>query len=249
MMSDPRFEELELDSSLTQLLTTARDAPPDAPKIDTDRLFAQLETSLEKERSVAGWLRSRATRVRWAFALLAIFVSAGLGLATLRPDASVYPLWRLGLELATATLAMLFGLSFFLRPIHRPRLPVALTIVSGALLVILGLVQGALPAAHLAHTASLAGAGDDLVARAIGCLLFGAIIGLPAGLLIYGLDRRPRIGLLAGLIGGAAGLVGLHLHCPITHSAHLLAGHAPVPIVAGAVAFLISAAMRRFRHT
>jgi hypothetical protein len=226
----------------------------------TDAL-ARAERNLEAERGLGAWLASRPTLQRWLFALAGVVVALGVGLAARRADLGVYPQLRLALELGLPLALILLTLAAWLRPLYRPPPRVDLRPLWLLLILATPLAQALLPQAHAAHAASLAGAGTDLVARAVGCLLWGVIVGLPAGLLALGLGRDGRAArffgrsacffgrysLLAAALGGAAGVLSLQLHCPLTARMHLVVGHAPVPIVAALVAIGVVGLARKVR--
>jgi hypothetical protein len=90
------------------------------------------------------------------------------------------------------------------------------------------------PQAHTAHPASLGGIGDEFVRRAVGCFVFGMLMAAPVLALLYLLDRgahsSPLRALLGAAVAGVGGTLALHVHCPITHREHLLAGHAGITL-------------------
>jgi hypothetical protein len=201
-----------------------------------EALLRGMEQRLAAEWGLPAWLRSRSTRLRLGFgALAAAGVPLIYAIARPRVDVAVYPEARL---VAVAVVLLgLIGVSLWvkLRPLHRPRMPAALS----AFLVVVSLaavaLDGALPAAHSLHPASLVGAGADLLPRAVKCLLVGLAIGTPAFLLTAMLDRSNDswrdVSVLGPTIAGLAGYFALHLHCPIVAPAHLLAGHLSVLLV------------------
>jgi hypothetical protein len=119
-----------------------------------------------------------------------------------------------------------------LRPLQVRALPAGYRIAIAAAAVIMPFVIAAAPAAHAAHASSLGGVGDGLLQRAAQCFAFGSALALPPLVLLWALDRGAHRSWLEALsAAGAAGLVGivaLELHCPLTHPAHLVAGHATV---------------------
>jgi hypothetical protein len=158
--------------------------------------------------------------------------------ALLRTDASAYPALRMAVILAAFTVAAVLVGFFVLWPVHLPRpdrrvLPVLL-----ATGILLPTVFAVLPAAHdhvHAHPESFEGRGDDFWSRAIGCLIYGTVSGLPTLVLLFLLGRggKPRSTVVLGalLATALAGNVALQLHCPLVSHAHLLVGHAGVPLL------------------
>jgi len=216
----------------------ARALGTSAPSTDPAAMFAELEQQLKrKETGPLAWLRSRPTHWRYLATGLAASGAAATSLATLRADIGVYPILRLCVELLLLAAMALLSAWFWLRPLHRPA-PKPLTKV---LVTTIGLVLPAifalLPATHAAYPASLAGTGPDLVPRAMACLIYGTVLAVPVALLTVGLGRRFRRStvLLAIGTGTLAGVAALQLHCPITHTAHLLLGHATLPALGAIV--------------
>jgi hypothetical protein len=200
-------------------------AVPGADPAEIDRLLRHTERRIGAEAGIAAWLESRPTRLRLAVSV----VPLGFALLSPRADLAVYPLGRL--LAVVAGLAALIAVSAWmrLRPAHRAPLPAA----APACVVVAGLavvgIDCLLPEAHAARAASLAGGGADLVPRAVGCLLAGIGVALPAYVLGGALDRS-RAGWLVpspigALFAGLAGYLALHLHCPLVPRAHLATGH------------------------
>lgn len=203
--------------------------------LDVDALFGPLERAIGEEKGVRAYLRSRSSMLRLLLGLGALLAVGVFKLLKPRPDLGVYPLGRLLLEIVALVSVSGLALWAWLRPLHKPALPGAFSwaVVLGG--VMLPTVLAVLPAAHVAHPASVAGVGPELVPRAAACLIFGAMLALPVLGLAFGLSRDtdpdwPRL-LLAAAGGALGGAFGLHLHCAITHNAHLLLGHATLPVL------------------
>ena len=86
---------------------------------------------------------------------------------------------------------------------------------------------------------------DHFFSAGIACLLTGLLHAIPAGLLSWLMLRRgfavepASAGLVAGMLGGLAGVGMLELHCPNFQAAHILVWHtAVVPVSAGLGALL-----------
>ncbi len=87
---------------------------------------------------------------------------------------------------------------------------------------------------------------SDFFSAGIACLLTGFLFALPAALLAWLLLRRgfavnpPSAGLVAGTLGGLAGLGMLELHCPNFQAAHVLLWHTAVVPLSGAAGALVA---------
>jgi len=241
-MTEPTTDPLDL-----------RSLESDAPSgLDADALFAGVAEQVAAEKGFAAWLRNRSTMQRLGIAILSVTVIALLVLGlTGRVDWPKYPLPRMLGMLGGLGLLYLLMARFALVPAYKP-VPKRSVIVSlAALGLFLPFVQGLLPIAHELHPMSLRGAADDLVALAGACFVFGSVAAIPLLLIVALLDRdRQASGfrrLFTALCGGAAGLIALQLHCPITQPLHLLWGHAPV--AAGMVIiYSLVYVIRGFRH-
>lgn len=225
-------ELLADDARLGRWLVAADPQPEGRPP----DLFAAVERSIQQDRGLRAWLRSRPTWWRYVVGAGAAALVVGSSLAKPRVDLALYPRARLLLELALLVALILFAGGRWLRPLHRPAASPAVSGVLVALAALAPALLALLPAAHTAHAMSVAGAGDDLLPRALACFAYGAVLGIPVALLGLGLGRAQRAGaaaLLAVLAGALAGVAALQLHCPITHPAHLVLGHATIPAALG----------------
>jgi hypothetical protein len=200
-----------------------------------DALFAGIEAAVEAEVGPRARLRALSTPTRRSLVAGGVGALAVGSLVVMpRPDLAVYPTLRLSLELLTAAALsaalVVVGidrrLTAGLRPAHGLVLAAAL---------LLPWVVGVLPVPHTGHPASLLGVGDDFIPRVRGCLMLGVVAALPVVALLRVLDRednpRPARDVLHGALAGIAGLAAVHLHCPLTSHAHLLAGHGPTPLL------------------
>lgn len=227
---------LAADGGALALRLSRASSTKEVDEADLAPVLAGLERSLTAEQSLAGRLRSLSTRVRALLAAIAAsLIVLVAGLLPLRPDLSVYPPLRLSLELGLVA-AMATGAAWlWLRPLFRSPLRrwIAPSIAASSL--VLPWLIAAAPAAHRAHPASLAGTGDDLVARALACLLYGGVWGALLALGSRAIGRTPtappRLRVFGAVAGALVGLLSLQLHCPLTSPVHLLAGHAPVPML------------------
>jgi hypothetical protein len=226
-----------LGPELPQLLRKAEPPPG-----DLDALYAQLTGSVAAERGLRAWLRARSTGTR---ALLATSVMALLAVlsATVfqRPDLGVYPGARMAGVLLVIGAGVTLLLALALRPLQRPAPPAwALALATaGALLALLAAY--AMPAAHLAHPASLQAPGLlPLLQRALPCLVIGVVLGGVVYAALVSLDRGgSRRALATAAASGLAANLVLHLHCPVTEPMHMVLGHLGVAVflIAAAVSF------------
>lgn len=121
------------------------------------------------------------------------------------------------------------------------------SVMPGVLLV-LGCVGLAGLFASLFHDPGM----DHFVSIGIGCLTAGLEHAIPAGVLSWFVVRRGfalnavSAGLVAGMLGGLAGIGMLELHCPNFETAHLLVWHLAVVPVSGALGALIGGVARRW---
>jgi hypothetical protein len=91
---------------------------------------------------------------------------------------------------------------------------------------------------------------DHFFSAGIACLVTGLLHAIPAGLLSWLMLRRgfavnpASAGLLAGTLGGLAGLGMLELHCPNFQAAHILVWHTAVVPVSAALGALLGWGLR-----
>lgn len=220
-------------------------------------LLASLQTEIASEDR--GWrrLRSWSTPTRHVAALFVVLiVTLAVLVATPRLDLAAYPRVRLIVSAAALIAITSFGLRRFFWPCgERVRREWAVVAAAAALLVI-PVVLALLPAPHELmhlHPESFEGTGADFVPRALACLVFGFVVGIPTTLVALVMNRqprltRPRIALAAG-VGGLAGTLGLLLHCPLVSVAHRLAGHGAVGVVAAAALAAVLLLIRRGQKT
>jgi hypothetical protein len=215
---------------LARRLAAGRREPPAGA---FDELFAGVSGAVRAEHGPAAWLRSRPTETRIALALGAALVIAVFELLFKpRVDLDVYPLTTLLMEIALYGLVLGLAIRVSLRPLQR-RAPAQWVRVLVMLLALgVPVLFASLAPAHTAHPASIEGIGDQLVPRALRCFGFGAVLGGLMLVLLRALDRGAHgavgIVIVAAPLAGLTANLALHLHCPITHPAHLFAGHATI---------------------
>lgn len=214
------------------LVARGLDATSDGDEGDLAALLARTKSRIADERGWRASLRAKPTIVRSAIGIaVAVAIPLLVLAAAPRADLGVYPIARLVLEalgyLATALAAAVIGLW----PLHRaePRTGRAIAVIAA---VVAALVVASLPAAHHDHPASLAGGGDDFVARAFGCFAYGTICAIPTWIALRLLARDPAVlGAAAYPVAVAiagSGAAAVFLHCPIVHVGHRWAGHVAV---------------------
>ncbi|MEX1363047.1 MAG: hypothetical protein AB1Z98_07970 [Nannocystaceae bacterium] len=221
---------VEGGAPLAQALDTA---PPVA---SLEGVWARVQAEVERERGPAAALRSLRTPLRVALVAAVAGLLPGLTLLLWgRGDLHVYPVARLLLDVTVVAVPAALLLAVAMRPLHTRPWPRWLAALAVGLAVLGALIGPMMVPAHHAHPLSLAGTGDDLVRRAVACLVAGAVLGLPlavvAGLVMR---RRGRFGLPVGLAVVLAGLVGtvsIFLHCPLVAPVHLVLGHSTVLLV------------------
>jgi hypothetical protein len=194
--------------------------------------WARLADELDHQRGIRSWLRERSTPTRIAcLASLSVAVLLLNLLAMPRPDLGVVPTGRLVLDVVLHAVPLAVAWVLVLRPLQRSQSSPAAW-ATGLAAVAAVVVVASLPAAHADHPASLAGVGEDFVARARGCFSFGTAMAIPVLVLGRGLMRDDAPAWhVAGLLAATVALVGslsLYLHCPIVAPAHLWAGHVTV---------------------
>ncbi len=218
-----------------------------------NQLLEQTRQAIAAEQGWRANLRALPTGVRTLLAMAIVGATVGvIGLGMRRADWAAYPTGLMTVSTLLLAGGAVAALAAFLRPIHR-RAPRAVWL--GAVAVAgfgIPALLALLPEAHALvelHPESFAGAGADLVPRALACFLFGAATALPALGLLLLLDRADRrtparMLMVAALAGLTANLV-LLMHCPLVTRSHLLLGHATVPLLFGLIALT---AVQKLEH-
>ncbi|MDD9939223.1 MAG: hypothetical protein OXT09_36890 [Myxococcales bacterium] len=233
-MSDDGSKRHGEDAGLGGLLSPEGPATAEE-QAELSELWKDLSPRVEaQERTVLGRLRALSTTTRLALAaLMALLAVLASLLLTPRPELSAYPPARMALVLCGCGVLLALALRTGLRPVHRPSPSVQASVALALSAVLSALLFALLPEAHhlLPHTAPLP--HETVWDRARPCLLFGLGTGLPVFLLLRALDRGARYApWLAAVALGLTGNLALQLHCPLTNSDHLVAGHVMVLVVA-----------------
>ena len=209
------------DEDIDDILKKAAQAPQDLDPLVLERIGDSIKPSLRPVRPLPPV---------WLMAVGLVLVCAGVSLAgaarggffgvekmNLLERSLVFP--------ALGLLACLAAVSFVHQMIPASRLRVS----PGALLVLssVALLAVFAPLFRDYHT-------DHFFLAGIACLLTGLLHAIPAGLLSWLMLRRgfavnpASAGLVAGALGGLAGVGMLELHCPNFQAAHILVWHTAV---------------------
>lgn len=198
--------------------------------------WPELHTELDAQRGLLTRLRSLGRTSRF---LMVAGLGGAITLAQLlnqRADLAVYPGSRMVAVLLPLAALVLLVWWWGLRPLHRPGLRTGARWALTVSLLLLPVALAMLPQVHTGHAASVGGTGHALLPRALACFLYGAVFAAPVIGLALLLDRSSwRTAVPPLMAFGGAALVGfllLQLHCPLTHPAHLVAGHASLSVVA-----------------
>jgi hypothetical protein len=202
--------------------------------------FDDLRDEIDEQSGPLDAFRESSRTVRTAVvAAVALLVTAGVFWTMPRADLAAYPtlrFWGLG--------AGFFGLStgaftIAYRPVYQPGLT-SRGLWSGlALLVGAAVLSSLMPFPHTVEPFYSAGLGNELIPAALTCFTGGSIFALPVAAVGWMAVRSTRPFLYRTLLLAAGtGIVGhlaLHLHCPLVQPAHLLLGHATIPVAYTAV--------------
>lgn len=189
--------------------------------------------------------------LRRAAALSLVVIATGaVALAWLRPDLSVYPPIRFATELAVLGFLGLAAVWNLLHPVYRSVPTRTHTLTAAALFFAAPFLLAAGTPVHLDHPLSLVHGASHLLQGIAMCLAIGA--GFSIG--TYGLLSKVDQGGFGAALSGtqraaASGLVALlvlHLHCPNTSTAHIVASHTVLPLLAAGTSVGITYLMRRY---
>ena len=129
-----------------------------------------------------------------------------------------------------------------MRSLHKPALSPRFH--DGVLLaaVLLGGLGAFLPEAHPASAESLRGVGEELLPRALGCLVWGSVAGGLGVACVWAMlqGRRELASVPASVwaLGVLVAQLMLALHCPLVSRTHLGSGHALIGAIVIAVLVL-----------
>lgn len=78
------------------------------------------------------------------------------------------------------------------------------------------------------------------------CLSLGSMVACGTGVILMIVFRRTapmmreRVAVAAGVLSGFAGFLAIQIHCPNTELWHMMLGHAALPVIWGAIAYLVT---------
>jgi hypothetical protein len=225
------------DEEIDDLLKEAAQAPEDLDPLVLERIRNSIKPSLRPVRPMPPV---------WLMAVGLVLVSAAVSLAgaarvgffglarmTLLERSLVFP--------ALGILVWLAAVSFVHQMIPASRFRFSpgalLALSSGALLAMFASLFRDYRTVHF-------------FSAGIACLVAGVLCAVPAGLLSWLMLRRgfavnpAAAGLVAGTLGGLAGVGFLELHCPNFQAAHILVWHTAVVPVSSALGRLLGWKLR-----
>ena len=220
------------DEEIDDVLKKAAQAPQDLDPLVLERIGDSIKSSLRPVRPLPPvWLLAVGLVLVCAAVSLAGAARAGfIGVAKMDmlERSLVFP--------ALGLLACLAAVSFVHQMIPASRLRIS----AGALVAAssVALLAVFAPLFRDYHT-------DHFFSAGIACLLTGLLHAIPAGLLSWLMLRRgfsvnpASAGLVAGTLGGLAGVGMLELHCPNFQAAHILVWHTAVVPFSAALGALL----------
>ena len=220
------------DEEIDDVLKKAAQAPQDIDPLVLERIGDSIKSSLRPVRPLPPvWLLAVGLVLVCAAVSLAGAARAGfIGVAKMDmlERSLVFP--------ALGLLACLAAVSFVHQMIPASRLRIS----AGALVAAssVALLAVFAPLFRDYYT-------DHFFSAGIACLLTGLLHAIPAGLLSWLMLRRgfsvnpASAGLVAGMLGGLAGVGMLELHCPNFQAAHILVWHTAVVPFSAALGALL----------
>jgi hypothetical protein len=230
------------DGEIDEILKQAAQAPPDVDPALLDRVTGSIQSSLRPVRPLPP---------AWILAGGLVLICAAVALA----------------GAARSGFHGLQGLSVLERTLIFPALAILIWLAATAF------VGEMIPGSRRVNPGVLLGAGslallaifvvlfrdyrtDHFVSQGLVCLAVGLLHAIPAALASWLLLRRGfavnpvAAGLMAGTLGGLAGVTMLELHCPNFEALHVMLWHTAVVLVSGGLgAFLAWAASSRTSFT
>lgn len=197
------------------------------PTADFDRMFRQIETTIQQEQTHSPWYEW-GTHKRYMATLSVVLVLAGL-ILLFRPraDLHLYPTYRMIFIVCLLGIFFAFHVWYLLRPLYKP----APSWLAQHLLpwfgLFLPLILALWPlASHTTHSHSPH--TSSILKETVVCLVLGCVSTAPFFWFSYRMARHQPIGylLLSGAAGGLAGNLILQLFCPKFGTVHLVLGHA-----------------------
>ena len=225
------------DEEIDDVLKKAAQAPQDLDPFVLERIADSIKPSLRPVRPLPPvW------RMAVGLVLVCVAVSlAGAARAGFFGVAKMSLLERSLVFPALGTLAWLAALSFVHQMIPASRIRVS----PGALLTLSSVALLAVFADLFRDYRT-----DHFLSAGIACLLTGLLHAIPAGLLSWLVLRRgfavnpASAGLVAGTLGGLAGVGVLELHCPNFQAAHIFVWHTAVVPVSAALGAVLARGIR-----
>jgi len=205
---------------------------------ELDDLFEGVRGRVEKSgaRRLNALAEQPTSRRRlFALACCALIV---VGLGALLPHSNQpLPPLALGAIFGSFGVLLVVAVVIAFRPIYVPALSPVWKIGLGVAAVAAAVSVALVPELH-AHLTARPAEGAFL-GKALPCLSFGLLAGLPGYVFLRLLDRGAPFGpLLAGVAAGLAANMVLELRCPVGGAEHLMFGHAMV-----VVAFVVGVAL------
>lgn len=198
---------------------------------ELDDLFEGVRGRVEKSGARRlNALAEQPTHRRRLFALIC-FALIVVGLGALLPHSNE-PLPPLALAAIFGSFGVLLlaAVVIAFRPIYVPALSPFWKVGLGVVAVAAAITVALVPELHAHLTARPP--EDAILGKALPCLSFGLLAGLPGYVFLRLLDRGAPFGrLLAGVAAGLAANMVLELRCPVGGTEHLMFGHAMVVVL------------------
>ena len=223
---------VDWDAEMAEQLRSLSRSEPDPGSEELARLYASVRGQCDaNDRTVSGFLRTRATWMRRllvlaAFALIAFTAWRSLPLIA---ESARSTQWMV--TLAAYLLLLLVAAFLATRPLHLPPLAAWKAKTVAGVTVAATLIAALWPRTDAA-AASGTSAADAPPFMFMACLGMGLLLGVPVYALLRLFDRGNTFGsLVAAAAAGLAGNLLLNMHCPVQSGPHALLGHASVALI------------------